>query len=394
MRQAACIVGLDNQQGRLSVRIALISNEPPPYRIPVFKLIAQEAGIELLVIFCCRREPNRLWDLPPMEFAHTFLKERIVTRNGRYIHNNPDVVDVLRRYAPDVVVTDGFNPTHLYAFAYAALTRCSHVAMTDGTDASERTLSFVHRTIRRIVYSRSHAYVAASGGGFRLFGQYGIAERDIFKSCLCIDNSVFRDADVDASPAGKRFDFIFSGRLEEVKNPLFAIDVAVAASRVLGRKLGILFAGSGSMDQTIKAHAAANAQWIDACFHGFAAQSELPALYRSARVFLFPTRWDPWGVVANEACAAGLPVIVSPHAGVAGELVRDGENGFVCSLDVAAWAGKAAALLDDAALYRRFADASSGVVRDYTYLSAAGGLLDACRHALRTPMDAMQTAGR
>ena len=58
-------------------------------------------------------------------------------------------------------------------------------------------------------------------------------------------------------------------------------------------------------------------------FHGFAAQRELPDLYRSAKVFLFPTLADVWGVVANEACAAGLPVIVSPHAGVAGELVRD-----------------------------------------------------------------------
>jgi glycosyltransferase involved in cell wall biosynthesis len=376
------------------MRIALVSNEPPPYRIPVFRLAAQAPGVDLLVIFCCRREPNRLWDLPPLEFPHTFLKERIVARNGRYIHHNPDVISVLRRYAPDMVVTDGFNPTHLYAFAYAALKRCAHVAMTDGTDASEKSLGIVHRTIRRIVYSRSHAYVAASDGGYRLFSQYGIAAGDMFKSCLCADNGAFDAAAFNTLPADKRFDFIFSGRLEEVKNPLFAIDVAVAASKMLGRRLSILFAGSGSMDNALKTHAAAKVQWIDATFHGFAAQTQLPSLYRSARIFLFPTVWDPWGVVANEACAAGLPVIVSPHAGVAGELVRDQQNGFVCTLDVDAWSGKAAALLSDPALYRRFSEASSNMVRAYTYRGAADGLIAACRHAQSAPHATMQTTGK
>lgn len=376
------------------MRIALVSNEPPPYRIPVFKLAAQEPGVEFRVIFCCRREPNRLWDLPSLEFPHAFLNERIVTRNGRYIHNNPDVVSVLRRYAPDMVVTDGFNPTHLYAFAYAALARCAHVAMTDGTDASEKSLGIVHRAVRRIVYSRSQAYVAASEGGLRLFGQYGIAASDMFKSCLCADNSAFDANMSDAPPGEKRYDFIFSGRLEEVKNPLFAIDVAVSASKKLGRKLGILFAGAGSMDNALRAHAAANAQWIDAGFHGFAAQTQLPSLYRSARIFLFPTLWDPWGVVANEACAAGLPVIVSPNAGVAGELVRDQQNGFVCDLDVDAWAAKAVALLSNPVTYRRFSEASSSVVRAYTYRDAVDGLIAACRHAQGAPRAVMQTTGK
>ena len=37
---------------------------------------------------------------------------------------------------------------------------------------------------------------------------------------------------------------------------------------------------------------------------GFARQEDLPRWYGASRVFLFPTQWDPWGVVANEACAA------------------------------------------------------------------------------------------
>ena len=37
--------------------------------------------------------------------------------------------------------------------------------------------------------------------------------------------------------------------------------------------------------------------------------------------------------------------IVSPHAGVAGELVVNGENGYVCTLEAELWAEHAASLL-------------------------------------------------
>ena len=124
------------------------------------------------------------------------------------------------------------------------------------------------------------------------------------------------------------------------------------------------------------------ADTVDAHFHGFALQKELPALYRSARIFLFPTHADVWGVVANEACAAGLPVIVSPHAGVAGELVVNGENGYVCTLEAELWAEHAASLLAQQERWERFSRRSLALVKNYTFDHAAQGVVDACRFAL------------
>jgi glycosyltransferase involved in cell wall biosynthesis len=373
------------------VRIAFVANEPPPYRIPVFRIAAQEPGVAFSVFFCCRREPNRMWDLPPLDFPHAFLRERIITVRGRYIHNNPDVLPALRGYAPDVVVTDGYNPTHLYAFAYARFTGRAHVVMTDGTDASEKDLGPVHAAVRRIVYRRSRAFVAASDGGRRLFQRYGVRAGDCFTSCLCADNAAFAAFRAAGEPADERFDLVFSGRLEPVKNPGFAIDVALATARLLGRPLSLLFVGAGSLEDALRERAASCGDQVRIVFHGFAAQAQLPRLYRSGRVFLFPTSWDPWGVVANEACAAGLPVLVSPHAGVAGELVRDGRNGFVRCLDVETWARHAAALLADAEMYRSFSAASASIVDSYTYANAAAGLLAACRHAAEKRSPAART---
>lgn len=362
------------------LKIALVVNEPPPYRIPIFNRIAATSGIQLQVIFCCRREPNRLWDLPAFEFDHVFLRERITTVNGRYIHNNPDVLLALSRFNPDVVIGNGFNPTHLYTLAWAIFRGKHYVPMTDGTLNSEHTLSKWHRRIRQFTYARSANFIAASNGGIALYHRFGIARRRCYKSCLCIDNTRFESG---AGSADKTYDFIFCSRIEAAKNPQFALQVAASSAQMLGRQVRLLFVGSGQEENAARRLAHQLSAQVDTHFHGFASQQELPALYQSARVFLFPTRADVWGVVANEACAAGLPVLVSPHAGVAGELIVDGLNGFICPLDVNEWAERAFSLLQDPQRLQNFGMHSQRLVKNYNFDQAAQGIIDACRDAQR-----------
>jgi glycosyltransferase involved in cell wall biosynthesis len=61
---------------------------------------------------------------------------------------------------------------------------------------------------------------------------------------------------------------------------------------------------------------------------GFKQYDELPAYYGLAGAFVLGSTEEQWGLVVNEAMAAGLPVLVSRRCGCAPELVRDGENGF------------------------------------------------------------------
>lgn len=372
-------------------KIALVVNEPPPYRIPVFNRIAAMPGVTLQVIFCCRREPNRQWDLPPIAFDAVYLRERITTVNGRYIHNNPEVLLALSRFRPDVVVGNGFNPTHLYAMGWCALSRRPYVPMTDGTLRSEQALSRLHAGLRRQVYRRARAFIAASQGGVALYLSYGVSPARCYQSCLCVDNALFRPGP-NAPP--KRRDFIVCGRLEPGKRPDAALDVAARCASLLGRRTRLLFVGSGSMEAALREKAAALAHGVEVEFHGFAAQRELPVLYQSARLFLFPTRADVWGVVANEACAAGLPVLVTPEAGVAGELVIDGQNGFVRPLDVASWATLAAGLLADERRLQDFGKRSLVLVEPYGFDRAAQGIVDACHAAIGRPSDAYAAVRR
>ena len=356
------------------LKLAIVVNEPPPYRIPVFNLIARHPEISLQVVFCCRREPNRLWDLPPITFDHVFLRERIRTVQGRYIHNNPDVLLALSRFKPDVVLGNGFNPTHLYAFAWTRLMRRAYIAMTDGTLKSEKSLGTLHVRLRRYVYKRAEAFIAASQGGLALYRSYNVPAARCFRSCLAVDNARFYPNEQGTE---KPWDFIFTGRLEAGKQPEFAMDVALQCARRLGRRLTMIYVGSGGEEATLRKRAKTLEHQLLVHFHGFATQSELPELYRAAKLFLFPTQADVWGVVANEACAAGLPVIVSPHAGVADELVVDGQNGYVRPLEVQAWTDCALGLLENGDQLRVMGERSLLLVKPYCFESAAKGIVDA-----------------
>ena len=361
------------------LRLAIVTNIPAPYRVPVYNRLATQLNGALHVFYAIEREPDRNWDLPEFRHEHTFLQGRMYTRRGRFIHDNPEVYERLKAFKPNVVITTGFNPTHLYAFAYTMFHKCKHVAMTDGTELSESELSKFHRKVRRFVFARSQAFVVASDGGRRLLRGYGLADEGIYFSPLCANTSVDWD---NTAPVEPELDLLFSGRLVAAKNPAFFLEVASGVAARIGRRVSVGILGSGPLEQQLRTQAALIQDQVVVHFAGHVAQVEIPKWFKGARVFLFPTAWDVWGVVANEACLAGIPVVVSPFAGVGGELVVDGVSGFVRSLNVAQWVEATSAILQSPELHARMSLAARKSVARYSFENAAKGIVDAARAAI------------
>jgi glycosyltransferase involved in cell wall biosynthesis len=72
-------------------------------------------------------------------------------------------------------------------------------------------------------------------------------------------------------------------------------------------------------------------------YEGFKAPESLPEYFGGSDAFVLPSRHDGWGVVVNQALAAGLPVITSDAVGAGLDLVENGVNGMcVAANDVEA----------------------------------------------------------
>jgi len=64
-------------------------------------------------------------------------------------------------------------------------------------------------------------------------------------------------------------------------------------------------------------------------FPGSKSYEELPIYYGLAEAFIHASTTEQWGLVVNEAMAAGLPVLVSERCGCTSDLVVPGINGLL-----------------------------------------------------------------
>ena len=82
--------------------------------------------------------------------------------------------------------------------------------------------------------------------------------------------------------------------------------------------------GDGPMLETYKK------KYPDVCFTGAKRGKDLARYYANAEVFVFPSRWETFGIVMIEAMACGTPVAAFPCQGPE-DVVEQGVTGFMDS---------------------------------------------------------------
>ena len=143
----------------------------------------------------------------------------------------------------------------------------------------------------------------------------------------------------------------------------------------------LLFVGDGDDKPALQARAAA-APEADVRFLPFANQSEMPARYLLADLFVLPSRGnsETWGLAVNEAMHMGVPCLVSDVVGCQRDLVTDGETGWVFRAGDAAQPARKTRrgpCSASRAMDRRSGSGSLARVAGYTYEQATAGLLQA-----------------
>jgi glycosyltransferase involved in cell wall biosynthesis len=130
----------------------------------------------------------------------------------------------------------------------------------------------------------------------------------------------------------------FVGRLVQEKGVHLLLD---AAPRVLAAvpRARFVIAGKGPELEHLRARARHLGIEQHVHFTGFIDDVTRNSIYHSSSLAVFPSLYEPFGIVALEAMAAGVPVVVSDTGGLS-EIVQHGVDGLKC------YTGNAASLAD------------------------------------------------
>lgn len=317
------------------MRLAFLTNCIAPYQKPVLELLASRYS-EFRIFVSTARESNRFWEVDWQGLD--VVVQKTITLRGRWrhpqgfeealeVHFPLDTVFQLCRFRADVVISNELGFRTLLAVLYTKVRpKARVIAWMDVSDSSERGRGFARNLLRKVLRSNIHAFLALGSGGMRYIRSLGIEERRILKFAYTTDVQRFASNDLNR-PAGQHRRVLYVGQLIGRKGlPQFIEALSRWSAEHPAEEIEFLLAGDGPLRDSLRSIPVAPNLRITLL--GPVAYDNLPDVYAEADLFAFPSLVDVWGVVVNEALAAGLPVLGSVYAQAVAELVQPGSTGW------------------------------------------------------------------
>jgi len=232
------------------------------------------------------------------------------------------------------------------------------IMMNESHKGTEKAIG-VRKKIKTILIKLFEGALVGGKPQIDYFIDMGIDKIKILAGYDVVDNDYFinKSAIVRENKSDFRYKmglpnryFLSLGRMIEKKNLYYLIN---AYSDYFKTHLGndklvnLVIVGYGELENDLKLFAKNKGLLVQdlipnsiphesekGVFFGGASQIETSVIYYSlAMAFVFPSKYEEWGLVVNEAMACKLPVFVSDVCGCADDLVEDGKNGHLFSID-------------------------------------------------------------
>lgn len=242
----------------------------------------------------------------------------------------------LSRTKPTLLLIPGYYTLPAIAAAlWGKFHRSTTVLMTESTGHDHQRVWWKERIKGLLVRSLFDWAVSGGRAHRRYLIRLGFSSQRIASFYDVVDNDFYREQTraLRNHSTAADFDlpqnyFLYVGRLAEEKN-IAALLSAYVDYRQAGGAWSLVLVGDGPQGEELRALAASCRYRKDIHFEGLKKSAELPQYYAFAGCFILPSSREPWGLVANEAMASGLPVIISQRCGCAEDLVYEGENGLL-----------------------------------------------------------------
>ena len=165
----------------------------------------------------------------------------------------------------------------------------------------------------------------------RIFFGYDVVDNDYFAiqaeaARLDVEKARQRQPAVPTKPY-----FIAVTRLVKRKNVYRLVEAFAAYRQQIGdaHAWDLVICGSGEEELAIRNLILEKQLQYSVHLPGFIPYQAIGDWYGLANAFVHPALQEQWGLVLNEACAAGLPILSSCTVGASYELVADGKNGLL-----------------------------------------------------------------
>lgn len=371
--------------GRTPVtRLLYLVSHPIQYQAPLLRLLAADPDIELRVLF---------HTLPPAEGS-------LDAGFGRMVAWDVPLLDGYDwRPADAASVEDGLRwcqAAWLHGWEFPlfrhALKRAAALGKPvmmrgenwDGAMPETGWRGWVKRRYLRAIFARCHAFLAIGSANAAYYRRHGIDAARIFTVPYAVDNDFFTRRAAQAHPHRRqmRHDLglpehgqviLYCGKMQPRKRPDLLVRAWRDARWPDQRRPLLLMVGDGEMRPALQQMAP------DACFPGFRNQTELPALYDLADVFVLASEREPWGLAVNEAMACGTAVVVSDQVGAAFDLVDVSCGRVVPTADADALSRALVEVLADS---QSLGHAAAAKVATWNFAACVAGIkqaLDYCR---------------
>lgn len=386
-------------------RLAVVVSHPTQYYSPWFRFLTERGDLGLRVFYLwnfgvtAQRDPRFQttfqWDVDLLSGYESEFIPNVARQPGAesfFGFNNPGLNRAVEDWRPDAVLVFGYRYlSHVRLIRWARRARLPLLFRGDSHFLGRPVPPGFRRSLLRWVYRQFSAVTYVGAANRDYFTALGVPETKLFFAPHAIDDRRFDPAAPGLADAVTRLRHtlnlaadkrvvLFAGKFVPAKQPRLLLQAFLAANLP---NTALVFVGDGPENAALRAAAPPGREVF---FLPFANQSQMPAIYALADLFVLPScgYYETWGLAVNEAMQMGVPCLVSDRVGCQRDLVIEGDTGWVFSHASAdhlrdKLVEATQALTSDATAWRNRA---RGRVALYSYAAAAAGLVRAVRHVV------------
>jgi glycosyltransferase involved in cell wall biosynthesis len=333
-------------------RLAIILSHPTQYYSPWFRWLRVNTPLVFRVFYLwefgvtAQRDQQFAttikWDVDLLSgYDHEFVPN-LAREPGTHHYgglHNPALPARLAAWRPTAVLFFGYNwSSHLRAIVSARLRGVPLLFRGDSHVLGRGAPRPLQRLALRALYAQFAALLPVGAANQDYFRLLGVPARKLFFAPHSVNHELYNpDSAAHRSAAAalrKQLGILptwrvvlFAGKLIAAKQPR---ELLAAFLQFSPPDTALVLVGEGP-EKPALLELAKPAPRGTVHFLPFANQSEMPARYLLADLFVLPSRghYETWGLAVNEAMHLGVPALVSNLVGCQRDLVTEGETGWV-----------------------------------------------------------------